>query len=135
MIKVNTIYHRGVWHSKSGTKGQSRFLSSQRPNPGPHDKKESQTSIKGGAGRGQGTGKERGSTWQGAETARHPDAISTPLVEEHMPMNGYNARAVEAAMSTPSEARPTIYEPAGRPPSGARSGSAPWGSKRVFCNP
>jgi hypothetical protein len=134
MIKADTVHHRGVWHSKPGTKGQSRFSASQRPNPGPHDKKESQPSSKGGIGRGQATRKERGPTSQGAEGAQHPDGISIPLVEEHIPMNGYNGRAVEAAMRTPSEPRPAVYKPAERPPSGARPGSAPWGSKRVFCN-
>lgn len=128
-------YERGVWHSKTGVKGQDRSSASPRLNTGAQDKKASQSSTKGGAGRGQGTGKDRANIWQGPEAARQPEPSPASVAEEHIPMNNYNAREVEAAMKSPVEPRPLVYKAAEKIPSGGRFGAAPWGSKRVFCKP
>lgn len=126
--------HRGVWQSRSGAKGQSRSPTSLRLSLG-QEKKEFQSSIRGGAGRGQGTSKDRGITWQGQEAPQHADTNSTPLPEEDLPTDGYNSVAVEAAMKVPAEPPPSIYQPSEKPKSVGRSGSTPRASKRISCNP
>ena len=59
--------------------------------------------------------------------------MSTPVAQEHIPINGYNAREVEFAMKSPMEPQPLMYKPAEKPHSRRRSGSTPWDSKRMSC--
>lgn len=116
-------------------KGQSPLASAQRQNLRPQDKTESRFGYKAGGGGRQVASKERGptNTSQDLKTTQRVETNSALPAEEHIPMNGYNARAVETAMKAPAEPRPSIYKPAEKPQSGGRSSSAPWGSKRMTC--
>lgn len=134
-VRIDSDNNRGVWHTKPGAKGQARLSASQKLSLGAHDKKEPQAGRQGVAGRGQGTGKERLPTTQGSEPSQHPDTNPLPRTDEHVPVNGYNARAVEAAMKASTEPRSSLHKPAVILSSGGRSASAPWASKRMSCKP
>ncbi len=129
---------RGVWHTKSSARAQNRLPASQKPSSDPREKKEPQPRNKGSADRGHGQGQAQGQgtskqSGQGLETAQRSDTIPTPAAQEHIPINGYNAREVESAMKSPVEPLPMMYKPAEKPHSGARSGSMPWDFKRMYC--
>ena len=132
---ADTHDDRGVWHSKSGAKGQSRFTSSQKLSSGLQNKKESQAGSRAGAGRGHGTTRDSGATSQEPEIGGNSVTNSTALADEHTPTTGYNARAVEVALKVAFEPRPSTYKPAERQAQGGRSSSAPWGSKRLSSEP
>ena len=130
---ANFRRNRGVWHSKSSAKGQNRSSALQKRALGTQDKKESPLGSKGGFGQGPGASKERGSAWQPPEATQDPVIHSIAQVGEHTPVNGYNARAVEAALKAAVEPQPSIYKPAERPPPGARPGPTPGVLKRMIC--
>jgi hypothetical protein len=120
--------HRGVWQTKPGAKGQSRLSASKKLNSGPPDKKESQTSSRAGAGRGQSTGRDQVNQWQGADTTQGLETSSLPPTEQHTPASSFNSKDVKASMESKIEPQPAIYKSTPRPLAG-RPGQAPWGSR------
>jgi hypothetical protein len=139
MAKDTNGKKRGSYRGgRKGNNDQQGGL--QRQNTGPRDFNTTpQQTRRGGAGRGPNQTKQTENTPNGpAVTSRNESKRSDPVAavpqEEHIPVSDFNAQEVRAGLKNTSDVKPTVYKPAEKNASVARSGS-PWASKRTYHYP